>query len=113
MIPSALWAHITIEEINSLTEDELDMLLYICNVLYPIKLPECKEENCVTLNLIRYTQKPSIISRINDAHSSINEEGKLIYNNLRQKLNLPIHQFPESLIKEQINNGPTTGSNVQ
>lgn len=108
MIPIGLWPHIKIEEINSLTEDEADMLLYICNVLYPIKLPESSEP--INLNIIRHAKRPAIIDRVTQACSVITEEGKPIYNGLRGKLGLPIPEIKEEV--KEILNGPVTGSNV-
>jgi hypothetical protein len=111
MIPSGLWSHISIEEINSLTEDETDVLLYICNVLYPIKLPEATEEHPITLNHIRYAQRNAIIGRVIQACSVVTEEGKEVYNGLRTKLGLPVPEIKEE--SKEILSGSLTGSNVQ
>ncbi len=122
-LPVCYFPHIKIEEVSSLTEDEASMLLYICNVWAPIKLPQCKEEHPITLNLIRCAQRSAIIDRVIQAHSVISEEGKEIYNSLRTKLNIPnpsptpipITEQSKEKTKEsekEILNGPTTGSNV-
>jgi hypothetical protein len=109
MIPSGMWPHISIDEINSLTEDEADCLLYICNTLYPIKLPESSEP--IGLNIIRYAQRSSIIDRVTQACSVVTEEGKPIYNGLRSKLGLPVPEIKEGT--KEILSGSVTGSNVQ
>lgn len=119
MIPPRLWPHVSIEEINSLTEDEVDILLYICNILYPIRPPTPSETNPhpITLNLIRCAQKQSVISRVMQACSAVTEEGKPIYNGLRTKLGIPNppEPTPEPIKEEpkQILIGPPSGSVVQ
>ena len=78
------------EEINSLTESEADMLLYICNVWAPIKPPMPTEDDPhpINLNVIRYAKRPSILDRIKQSESVIKEESKEIYNGLKTKLNV-------------------------
>lgn len=90
MIPPSLHRHITVEEINSLSEDEVDMLLYICNVWAPIKPPMPTEDNAypVTLNIIRSTIKEAVIDRVTQANSVISDEGKEVYNSLKTKLGI-------------------------
>jgi hypothetical protein len=88
MIPAGLWPHITIDEINSLSEDEAFMLLYLCNVWAPIRPPVSSADDPypVTLNLIRYCKKEAVFDRIKQAESVIKEEHKEIYNGLKTKL---------------------------
>jgi hypothetical protein len=88
MIPSGMLPHITIEEINSLSEDEAFMLLYLCNVWAPIRPPVSSEEDPhpVSLNLIRYANKNAVIDRIKQSEPLIKEEFKEIYNGLKTKL---------------------------
>jgi hypothetical protein len=90
LIPANLWPHITIDEINSLSEDESFMLLYICNVWAPIKPPIPTEEDPhpITLNLIRYSKKESIIDRIKQSEPNVKEEFKEIYNGIKTKLKI-------------------------
>jgi hypothetical protein len=90
MIPAAMWPHIKIEEINSLSEQESDMILYLCNVWAPIKPPTPSEDDPypITLNLIRYVKRVAIIDRIKQAESVIKEEHREIYNGLKTKLNV-------------------------
>lgn len=109
-LPAVLHPHIKIEEINSLTEQETDMLLYICNVWAPIRPPMPTEGNPhpITLTLIRATNRHAIIDRVIQACVVIKDNGKEIYNSLRTKLGIP--NPPEQ--KAELNNGPVTGSNA-
>lgn len=88
MIPSGMWPHITIDEINSLSEDEAFMLLYLCNVWAPIRppVPSTEDPYPITLNLIRCSKKEAIFDRIRQAEPIIKEEFKEIYNGLKTKL---------------------------
>jgi len=88
MIPAGLWPHITMDEINSLSEDEAFMLLYICNVWAPIRPPVPSEDDPhpITLDLIRYVRKEAILDRVKQAESTVKEEHKEIYNGLKTKL---------------------------
>lgn len=80
--------HFTIEEIGLLTESEKDVILYICNVLFPYDLPTADETNPypISLNLIRYAKRESVIEKIKQAESHIKDEYKEIYNGLKTKL---------------------------
>lgn len=88
MIPPGMFPHITIEEINSLSEDESFMLLYLCNVWAPIRPPVSSEEDPhpISLNLIRYAKRNAIVDRIKQSEPLIKEEFKEIYNGLKTKL---------------------------
>lgn len=83
-----MFPHITIEEINSLSEDESFMLLYLCNVWAPIRPPVSSEEDPhpISLNLIRYAKRNAIVDRIKQSEPLIKEEFKEIYNGLKTKL---------------------------
>jgi hypothetical protein len=89
-IPAVMWPHIRMEEINSLTEQESDMLLYICNVWAPIRppTPEPEDPYPISLDIIRYAKRESIIDRIKQAETIIKEESKEIYNGLKTKLGI-------------------------
>ena len=89
--PLGMFPHISIEEINSLSEDEAFMLLYLCNVWAPIRPPTPSEEDPypVNLNLIRYANKNAILDRIKQAEPIVKEEFKEIYNGLKTKLKVP------------------------
>jgi len=88
MIPVGLWSHVTIDEINSLSEDEAFMLLYFCNVWAPIRPPVSSTEDPhpITLNLIRYVRREAILDRVKQSESIVKEEYKEIYNGLKTKL---------------------------
>jgi len=90
MIPSCLWPHISIDEINSLSEDESFMLLYLCNVWAPIRPPMPSEDDPhpITLNLIRYVKRNAITDRIKQAEPIVKEEYREIYNGLKTKLSV-------------------------
>ncbi len=90
-------AHISIEEMNSLTEAETDMLLYICNVLYPIRPPVPTEHNKhpITDTYIRSANKDFILARVIESESAISETGKEVYNTLRNKLSIPLEKKVE------------------
>lgn len=135
MIPALLWPHITIEEINSLTDEEAGMLLYIVNVWAPIRPPIPTENRPypISLTLVRAVHRNAVIDRIIQACTVIKDEGKEIYNNLRTKLGIPnpppapveppapvvepplppapVESPAEPNISE-INKEPLTGSNV-
>jgi hypothetical protein len=91
MIPPVLWPHITSDEITLLTEDEISMLLYICNVMFPISLPTPSEEDPhpITLNLIKSSKRHFIVDKIKKSEPEIKEEFKEILNGLKTKLNIP------------------------
>lgn len=74
------------EEISSLTEQELDVLLYICNVIKPIKPPAPEGE--VTLNIIRAAKRESILNRVKECESMFKEEHKPIIDGLKTKLGI-------------------------
>jgi hypothetical protein len=90
MIPAHLLPHIRIEEINSLSEDEAFMLLYLCNVWAPIRPPTPSEDDPypMTLNLIRSVKRVAIVDRIKQSESIVKEEYKEIYNGLKTKLSV-------------------------
>ena len=90
MIPSQLFSHLRIEDISLLVEDEQDMLLYICNVIFPIKPPTPTPEDThpITLNIIRYVVKESIIERVKQAQPKIKEESMDVFNRLKVKLGI-------------------------
>lgn len=90
MIPALLYPHITIEEINTLSDTEKDMLLYICNVWAPIDLPFSSPDNIypISLNIIRYVRKDAIVDRINQAEAVIKDEAKEIYAGLKAKIGI-------------------------
>lgn len=90
MIPQGMFPHITLDEINSLSEDEAFMLLYLCNVWASIRPPTPSEEDPypVTLNLIRCVNRHAILDRIKQAESIVKEECKEIYNGLKTKLKI-------------------------
>jgi len=112
--PALLYAHITIEEINSLTIDERDLLLIICNIWAPIRPPVPTEDNPypISLNLIRATRRECIIDRIVQAEKVIIDSALPVYIELRKKLSIPGEvKIPEVVpivvkeeIKEEVNN---------
>lgn len=103
-----MFPHITIDEVNSLSESEADMLLYICNIWAPIKLPPATEQDPhpITLNLIRYGKRNAILDRIKQSESVIKEEYKEIYIGIKTKFGMVI----DELKKTEPASEPTTGS---
>ncbi len=114
MIPQSLYQHITIEDIEGLSEQEADMLLYICNVWAPIRPPMPTEEDPhpINLNMIRVIRKPAVLDRVRQAESIIKDEARLIYESLRNKFGIPVEKPPIVLTAETTGSVlPTTGSN--
>lgn len=79
---------------KSLSSDEQDMLLYVCNVIFPIRppTPSGSEPYPVTLTMVRATEKNSILERIKQAEPQIKDEGRLVYEGLREKLGIPVEK---------------------
>lgn len=94
MLPSVMWPHISIEEVNSLNENEADMLLFICNVWAKISPPVSVEDDPypINLNVIRYAKRQSILDRVKQAESIIKDESRSIYEALCNKLSIPIEK---------------------
>jgi len=84
--------HISIDEIKSLSEDEANILLYICNIWAPITpfISTPEEPYPVSLNIIRYARKESILDRVIQAEPTIKDGARSIYESLRNKLSIPV-----------------------
>ena len=98
--PALLFPHITIEEINSLTTDEKDLLLMICNIWAPIRppMPSIEDPYPISLNMIRSTRKECILDRIIKAEKVITDLARPIYIELRKKLSIPLEIDEEVVI---------------
>lgn len=74
-----------LEELKSLTDDELTMLWYAVNKINPPVLDGVELEPSVFCSI-----KPSAIrQRIDQLEPAIKDEHKSIYDSLRHKLNMP------------------------
>lgn len=92
MISALLHSHISIDEINSLTTDEKDLLLAICNIWAPIRppMPSAEDPYPITLNIIRSAKREAILDRVIQAEKVITDEARPIYEGLREKLSVPV-----------------------
>jgi len=97
-----MFKHITIEEMNSLNEDEKILLLCICNIWAPIRppMPSTEDPYPITLNIIRYTIREAVLDRIIQAEKVIKLEAKSIYENLCLKLKIPRPEVVKETVKE-------------
>ena len=93
--------HISIEQMRDLTLEEQEMLLYICNVSFPMFPPMPSETNPypINLNLIRYANKDSVMERIVKSAELINDSGREIYNGLCSKFGLPLLEIKPPAIE--------------
>lgn len=107
---SLLYPHITIDEVNSLTTDEKDLLLIICNIWAPIHppMPSPEDPYPITLNIIRATKREAILDRVIQAEKIIKDEAKEVYSGLRYKLNIPLPPPPSVEPPTVIVNEPNT-----
>jgi hypothetical protein len=87
MIPAQLHNHVTIEETQSLTDSEMGMLLYICNVVCPMEYISTPENPFpITLTLIRAARREAVLERVARAEVAVKDQ--TVYNGLRAKLGL-------------------------
>ena len=76
----------TINQLHTLTEDELEMLLYVCNVINPLDVPEI-QLTAIQLTWIKHT---FLLKKITDSFPKIKNESHAIYKSLLEKLGLHI-----------------------
>ena len=80
---STLHDNMTIHQLESLTEEELSMILYIFNRIYPIY-----PDDGVTKNLLLSVKNDYLRTKMVDVKSQISDEGMTSYNSLISKLNI-------------------------
>jgi hypothetical protein len=115
ILPPTMFQHITIEEIHSLTEDELDMLIFICNIWAPIRPPIVESgETYLGITHIRSAKRDSILDRVIQAEKIVAPVGMEIYEELRKKLSIPvvknIERATEPFIMNNIGSCTISGS---
>jgi len=77
----------TLNQLHSLTEQELDMLFYIVNVFFPPTSPQI----CMLVpRQLTWFKKDALIKKIVDAFPKVLPEGHLIYSSLLEKLGVKI-----------------------
>lgn len=77
-------------KINSFTEDELALILYILNVESPVRPKmEIREKDLI------YFRDPVLLWKFSQLQPRITDEAMPIYNGMMAKLN---RQFPESMV---------------
>lgn len=78
----------TLNQIQSLNDEELSLILYLFNVLEPIKPgPE------ITVDLLPYIKPDALLWKLASIESKLNIRGKEVFHSLMTKLNVhPIQQ---------------------
>ncbi len=71
----------TIDQLNSLNQDETDMLWFILNVVKPSILPY--EFNP---NIFLYIDHQRLMDRFNQCEQYVKDEYKMVYNTLKIKI---------------------------
>lgn len=76
----------TINQLNTLTEEELSIVLYIVNVVSPLSFPkiEFKPENLV------WFKHDALVKKLLDTFPSIKPEGHEIFKSLMLKLGVKV-----------------------
>jgi hypothetical protein len=95
-----------IQQVNDLDENELGMLLFIVNVIFPIQ-PLIE----ITPDLLPVIKHEALMAKVTQAEAHVTDEAKPIYQSLLKKLN-------SRWVDEVIQNANTTdtkpsGSNIQ
>lgn len=73
----------SIEQLSLLNDEELSMLLYIVNVLYPISgIPDMPSE------LLPAIKHAALVKKLSDAFPKLKPEAHPIYSSLLTKLNI-------------------------
>lgn len=106
------WPHLSIEEVKSLSADELDMLLYLVNVEFPVMGFAKSEINPhpVSEKLLTTIHREALKQMLDSVFPKITDEGKLIYESLKQKIEKtyePKRDEPNSGSSEPIESGKT------
>lgn len=73
-----------IDQLNSLNESELSLLLYIVNVLEPIQSPKFQIDKPKQLLWVRHD---ALLWKLSKHESNLTDEGKSIFQSLMVKLN--------------------------
>lgn len=71
-----------IGQLESLTEDELSLLLYIVNVIEPLRPPLE-----ITPKFLLFFQHDALVWKVAQQESKLTDEGKKIFHGLMTKLN--------------------------
>jgi len=95
-------------QLESLTDSELSLLLYIVNVLEPIKSPSFHIEKPTQLLWVRHD---ALLWKLAQHQSELTDEGKEIFNSLMVKLNKTPEQEREDY--ERATNTELTQSEFQ
>lgn len=96
----------TLNQLNSLDEQELSMLLYICNVLAPLDIPKIQFEP----RQLTWIRHDMLINKLLNSFKSVNLEGHATYISLMQKLGVKIEIKHEEVPLPATASAPTTGS---
>lgn len=72
----------TLEQLNSLTEDELGMALFVVNVVDPLKLPKM---NLAPRHLTWFRHE-FLVKKLVDSYNTVLPEGRATYISLLNKL---------------------------
>ena len=97
-----------INQLESLTESELSLLLYVVNILEPIKSPSFHIE---TPKELLWVKHDALIWKLSQHQSKLTDEGKLVFDGLLAKLNKTPEQEREDY--ERATNTELTQSEFQ
>jgi hypothetical protein len=81
-----------IGQLETLTEDELALLLYIVNVIEPLGAPQME----ITAKQLLWFKHDSLVWKVVKQESKLTPEGKEIFKSLMTKLNTTAQQEAEN-----------------
>ena len=81
-----------IGQLEALTENELMLLLYIVNVIEPLKAPAME----ITAKQLLWFKHDSLVWKVSQQESKLTPEGKEIFKSLMTKLNTTAQQEIEN-----------------
>ena len=81
-----------IGQLENLTEDELALLLYIVNVIEPLKSTATE----ITAKQLLWFKHDSLVWKVSQQESKLTPEGKEIFKSLMTKLNTTAQQEAEN-----------------
>lgn len=94
----------TLNQLASLTEDELDMVLYVINVMAPPDLPKMTFEP----RHLTWFKHDMLVKKLLDSFKTLKPEGHSTYVSLMQKLGVKVEIKPNEPQRAE-----NTGSNQQ
>ena len=81
-----------ISQLENLTQDELSLLLYVANVLFPLAAPKIE----IGPKELLWYKHDAILVMLNNAQEKLTPEGKVVFDGLIAKLKMTPQQEAET-----------------